>query len=161
MQRVITVCSPLGLNKLKFQQLGGGEIVPINCATIIVLYRLSPSTPYDPTDLATARSEVGDLSSRVAIDSAWIEACLTAGQIVEHRPFLVSLCHLDAVNTRTSLSDLISDIDSVANGSASRSEDVAEGGKIEESRGDMHDSDLDALVSAPPSPGNRGKRPDQ
>ena len=147
-----------GLDELRSQQLGGGEIVPMNCATIIVLYRLSPSTPYDPTYLATARYEVGDLSSRVAIDSAWIEGCLNAGQIIEHRPFLVSLCNLAAVNTGTSFSDIISDIDSMANGSASRLRDILKGKKIEESRGDMDDSGLDALVSAPPSPGNRDKR---
>ena len=65
------------------QTLGGGDIVPLEAATFVVIKRTTSDAEQDMKHTQAALAQVAGTKSRMVVESKWIDDCCDAGQLID------------------------------------------------------------------------------
>ena len=65
------------------QTLGGGDIVPLEVASLVVIKRAANNIEQDLRHTQAALAQVAGTKSRMVVESKWIDDCCDAGQLID------------------------------------------------------------------------------
>lgn len=75
------------------QTLGGGDIVALAAATFIVIQWAAHDVEEDTKNTQVALAQVAGTTSRMVVESKWIDDCCDAGQLIEPNGYRVRFPH--------------------------------------------------------------------